>query len=218
TSNIEYSNLGFALLGHILAKKLDISYEQAIISKICDELDMPDTRITLNSEQKGRLSNAHSAKGKPSQNWDLPAFAGAGALRSTVNDLIKFLEANLGKIDSTLTDALQQCHEKRQGVFSKPSKLLRMFPSLVQKRKEFDLYFQGIGLGWVLGRIGLEGPLVHWHHGATGGYIAFIGFVKSSDTGTVILANRGPHFSEGTNDVSIVDEIGFKTLELLNPT
>lgn len=218
TPNIEYSNLGVALLGHILEKKIGIPYEEAIIKKVCDKLDMSDTRITLNSEQKDRLATPHSAKGKTSNNWDLPAFAGAGALRSTVNDLLKFLDAHIGGLDSVLKDSLKICHEKHPGVFSLPRRMLRIFPSLIQKRKEFDSYFQEIALGWIIGQIKKDGPKVYWHHGATGGYIAFTGFVKSSKTGIVILANRGPHFSEGTNNISMVDEIGFKILELYNPS
>jgi serine-type D-Ala-D-Ala carboxypeptidase/endopeptidase len=28
-------------------------------------------------------------------NWDLPTLAGAGAIRSTANDMLKFVDANL---------------------------------------------------------------------------------------------------------------------------
>ncbi|MFX1537358.1 MAG: serine hydrolase domain-containing protein [Promethearchaeota archaeon] len=216
TDQIQYSNLGVALLGHVLAEKMGTSYEQAVVSKICDKLDLSDTRITLTSEQKERLSIPHSANGKPSQNWDMPAFAGAGALRSTVNDMLKFLVAHLGRPQSTLTDAIQVCHEKRPGSFPPPGRLQKIFSRLFRKRQEFIQYFQGIALGWVIGRMGAEGVQVYWHHGATGGYQAFIGFVKNTNKGIVILINRGPRFSELVNGISLADEIGFRVLELLH--
>ncbi|MFX1414121.1 MAG: serine hydrolase domain-containing protein, partial [Promethearchaeota archaeon] len=213
---IKYSNLGMALLGHILANNLDLSYEQAIINNLCDRLNIQDTRITLNSEQTQRLAIPHSAKGRVSQNWDLNAFAGAGALRSTVNDLMVFLKAQIGILQIDLSEKLKLCHEKYLGTFSKPSKVLSLFPDLVKKRKKFKPYFQVIGLGWIIGNLGLEGPTLHWIHGATGGYMAFIGFIKSSKTGIVILANRGLNFLEEISGISIADEIGFKLLEYLN--
>ncbi|MHA2296096.1 MAG: serine hydrolase domain-containing protein [Candidatus Hodarchaeales archaeon] len=215
TEDIQYSNLSVALLGHVLAETLSTSYEQAIINRICDKLDMPDTRITLSSEQEERLSSPHSRKGKPSSNWDIPAFAGAGALRSSVNDLLKFLSAHLGKPGSALTDALQLSHEKRPGSFSPPGRPSRLFLRISRKKKYWkEPYHQGIALGWMMGHLGAEGSSVYWHHGAMGGYMAFTGFVKNTDTGVAVLINRGPFFSEGLSNISMIDEIGFKVLEL----
>ncbi|NET50536.1 MAG: serine hydrolase, partial [Merismopedia sp. SIO2A8] len=78
---ISYSNLGVGLLGHILAHNLEISYEEAIVSRICNPLTLSNTRITLTDEQQARLAIGRSSKGKPVKNWDLPTFAGAGALK-----------------------------------------------------------------------------------------------------------------------------------------
>ncbi len=110
---ISYSNLGYGLLGHILAQRCNSSYEEAVTSRICDGLGLADTRITLSPEQKERLAPPHTASGKPTANWDLPAFAGAGALRSTAGDLLRFLRANLGNPPSPVTDALEGCHQIR---------------------------------------------------------------------------------------------------------
>ena len=43
-----------------------------------------------------RLARGHNANLEPVANWDIPTLAGAGALRSTANDLVKFLEMSLG--------------------------------------------------------------------------------------------------------------------------
>ena len=108
---VKYSNTGVALLGHALAKKLGTSYEQALVSKLCDRLGLLDTRINLNEEQKKRLALPHLPNGKATQHWDLPAFEGAGALCSTANDLLKFLSAHLGEIQGLQPEAIQTCHQ-----------------------------------------------------------------------------------------------------------
>jgi CubicO group peptidase (beta-lactamase class C family) len=91
----EYSNLGMGLLGHVLERRSGRSYEQLVVDRICGPLKMTDTRITLSEDQKRRLAPGHLPTRKVVPNWDLPTLAGAGALRSTANDLLRFLEANL---------------------------------------------------------------------------------------------------------------------------
>jgi len=88
-----YSNLGVGLLGQLLARKNGKSYESLVVERICDPLGMGDTRISLSDDQKRRLAPGHEADGQPAANWDLPALAGAGALRSTANDMLRYLEA-----------------------------------------------------------------------------------------------------------------------------
>jgi CubicO group peptidase (beta-lactamase class C family) len=212
---INYSNLGAALLGYILAQVLETSYEEAVVGRLCNALGLADTRITLNPNQKQRLAPPHSARGRPGRNWDLPAFAGAGALYSTANDLLRFLAANLGHHSSPLTNILQACHETQAGVFPPPGRLQELALRLSTREPEVGQYRQGVGLGWVVGHLS-SGPRVCWHHGATGGYRAFAGFVEDSKTGVVVLGNTGPGRADVILGRTWADEIGFKVLEHLN--
>ena len=86
----EYSNLGGGLLGHALALRAGMSYEALVESRITRPLGMTSTRITLSSEMKSRLATGYGPTLQPTANWDLPTLAGAGALRSTGNDLLTF--------------------------------------------------------------------------------------------------------------------------------
>ncbi len=213
---INYSNLGFALLGLVLAQASGLSYEQALVNRLCDELAMQDTRITLTAEQQERLSPPHSASGKPVLNWDLPAFAGAGAFRSTADDMLRFLAANLAGSQSPLAKVLQSCHELHSEEFPPQRRLRGLASGLGQRGQDTGAYRQGVALGWFVGRLGPEGRRVHWHHGATGGYRAFTGFVKSTETGVVVLANRGPGRLDMISGRTSADDIGFRVLEVLN--
>ncbi len=162
--NYEYSNYGMGLLGHVLALKTVETYEQLLLERICIPLDMKDTRITLNKEQKKRLAPPYDIALKPAKNWDIPTLAGAGAIRSTVNDMIKFIRANIvPNDDMPISRALQMAQRKRHTMEDGLS----------------------LGLGWHMARDGIT----LWHNGGTGGYHSWLAILPSRKMGVVILAN-----------------------------
>lgn len=65
-----YSNLGFGILGYALGQKLGVSYQQAILNRICEPLDMLETCFTLTEEQHQRLATPYTIKGERASNWD----------------------------------------------------------------------------------------------------------------------------------------------------
>ena len=65
-----YANLGFGLLGHVLAVRANTSYEDLIVSRICAPLGMADTRILLTPSMRDRLAQGHLSNLKPTSNWD----------------------------------------------------------------------------------------------------------------------------------------------------
>jgi serine-type D-Ala-D-Ala carboxypeptidase/endopeptidase len=65
---INYSNLGGGLLGFVLARRVGVSYEEAVIARICEPLGLNDTRVTLTPEQNARLATPHAGNGKPTRN------------------------------------------------------------------------------------------------------------------------------------------------------
>ena len=180
---IRYSNFGFGLLGHVLAGRSGRTFERLVQERICEPLGLPDTRITIPPEQRARFADGHNRRGRKVPHWELPALAGAGALRSTVADLVGFLELQFRQPGTRLERAAQSTHEPRA----------HRGP-LVQC------------LGWV--ELPLRGcdRRVHWHNGGTGGFRSFVGFVKESETGVVVLSNSSRS----------VDAIGFRILEALN--
>jgi D-alanyl-D-alanine-carboxypeptidase/D-alanyl-D-alanine-endopeptidase len=164
----EYSNVGMGLLGHILTLKARTDYESLVLYRICKPLKMNDTRITLSAEQRSRLATGHSADFQPVPNWDITTLAGAGALRSTVNDMLKFLAANMGLVKTDLLPVLQKSHQ-----IPKPA-----------DGKETD-----VALGWHINkRFGTE---IIWHNGGTAGYRTFIGFAPAKRAAVVVLSNSG---------------------------
>jgi serine-type D-Ala-D-Ala carboxypeptidase/endopeptidase len=158
-SKYEYSNLGVGLLGHALALKAGKSYEALVMERLCKHLGMANTSITLTKEAQQKLAKGHSKLGKPVANWDLPTLAGAGALRSSVNDMLKFVSANMKLDNASLKAAFEASHKAQREVGSGTK----------------------IGLGWhIYTRYGAE---IIWHNGGTGGYRSFAGFDKQRQRG-----------------------------------
>ncbi len=169
----EYSNLGAGLLGHALALRLGMSYEAAVTDRLLKPLGMKDTAITLTPAMKARMSVGHAASGYTTPNWDLPTLAGAGAIRSTLNDMLKFLAANLGAGPAEIRADLDMTHVPRHDTGSLPGQ---------------------VGLGWHIR--GDQAPGLVWHNGGTGGFHSFIGFDKARRIGVVVLHNSAANIDD----------------------
>ena len=164
--SVEYSNLGAGLLGYALATRAGTDYETLVKSRVLEPLAMTDTAIDLTLAARQRPATGHDLSLEPVPGWDLPALAGAGVLRSTANDLLAFLEANLGVRESRLAAALRATHRSRRS-FEPPS--------------------MDIGLGWLIRTE--HGREIRWHSGGTGGFRSFIGFDRDAGIGVVVLSN-----------------------------
>lgn len=165
-SQYEYSNLGGGLLGHVLALRAGMTYEALVESRISTPLGMNRTRITLTPEMKARLAAGHDAALETVENWDMPTLAGAGALRSTADDLLAFVAANLGYTKSPLAPAMA---------------------AMLKVRRPTGQPGLEVALGWHIFTAG--GKEIIWHNGGTGGYRSFIGFDPKARVGVVVLSN-----------------------------
>lgn len=173
-SEYEYSNYAVGLLGHILASKNQMSYEDLIVETIAKPLGLENTRIELTPKMKENLAYGHS-NGVQVDNWGFKCLAGAGAIRSTTVDMVDYISANMGKLDSDLYPAMQLSHKN--------------------SRKEGTVPI--VGLGWHT--MVFDDKEIVWHNGGTGGYRSFAGFVKGSDKGVVVLTNS----NESVDDIGI---------------
>lgn len=120
-SEREYSNLGYGLLGHVLARRAATDYETLVRERILMPFGMKDTSITLSSEMNARLATGHNSALEARQNWDNPTLTGAGALRSTATDLLTFLEMALGIKKTPLAPAFATMSFLRGPIVREPT-------------------------------------------------------------------------------------------------
>ncbi len=175
--SFEYSNLGVGLLGHVLALRAGMSYEDLVRSRILEPLGMTHTAITLTPWMKDHLVLGHDEQGDVVPNWDLSVLAGAGAIRSTAIDMLKFVSANLHPERGPLEKAMAFAHEERAPAGA---------PNVV------------IGLNWISLHAGSD--TIVWHNGGTGGYRTYAGIVPSRNVGVVVLTNSG---GAGADDIGM---------------
>src|SRR6185503_14325689 len=87
-ASYEYSNLAFGLLGYALARSNHLSYGELVKQRILDPLGMSMSGTSFTQAMRAHLAPGHDENGKPADNWDFEALAGAGAIRSTADDML----------------------------------------------------------------------------------------------------------------------------------
>ncbi|HZZ28194.1 MAG TPA: serine hydrolase [Pirellulales bacterium] len=170
----QYSNLGMGLLGHAMERKTGRDFESLVVERICRPLRMESTCVTLTAALKARLATGHDESGKPCPNWEMPAIAGAGALRSTANDLLKYAAAEVGLADSALTPLMQKTH-----VLQHHDAQVR---DDVPGHSALPWFDEGV--------YNPPGSELFGHPGGTGGYNSFIGLDLKQRVGVVVLTNQ----------------------------
>ena len=175
----EYSNYGAGLLGQALSRRAGLGYEAMVKHRITEPLGMADTTVTLTPALQARLARGHDAKLAPASNWDLPTFAGAGALRSDARDILTFLAAELG--------------------YQKTPLAAPMAAQLAVRRPTPNPGMT-VALAWHI-VAPPDRDAVIWHNGGTGGYRTFMGFDPKTRVGVVVLTNAST--SRGGDDIGL---------------
>jgi len=195
-----YSSFGIALLGFALAQREGVTYTQLIRTQITGPLRMNDTMFALSPEQARRVVQGHSANLDPVEAGlgEGGIFAGAVGAKSTVEDLLIYLDANLhpdhysmgadsGSPAATLPDAIALDHQLRGNVTADSE----------------------IAFSW------LYDSKSGWfeHGGATPGFTAQVEFSPGQDRGIVVLYNR---MDESLGQERFVDRVAENIEELMS--
>jgi len=167
---MRYSNFGMGLLGHLLSRAAGRPYAELVTERLLSPLGMKATGIGDCGE--GSAPVAGYRHGRPTPPWTFGALQGAGALRSTVADLLTFARACIDPPTDSLADVLalarQPFHRGR-------------LPSAA------------MGLGWMLRTRHRRGPAgVAWHNGGTYGASSFVAVDPARGIAVVAVGNAGP--------------------------
>lgn len=166
-SEFEYSNVGVGLLGHVLEQATGMTYEELVRERILEPLGMKTTGIALQGNLAEWMTKGHNDAGEPVPYWDLVTLAGAGGLRSNVEDMLKYVAANIRPPESDVERALHATHE-------------------IQEQVEEGA---AIGLNWLVRSDGDR--QLYTHGGGTAGFSTMVGFDPEKRVGVVMLTNTG---------------------------
>ena len=162
-AEFEYSNLGVGLLGDALANKSALAYSQLLQRRILSPLGMTQTFIAApHFAVPRRMAQGHDGDGNPVKPWTFLAIAPAGGIVSSLDDMLKYVRANLG-----------------QGKLGAAC--------LFAQRPRDTIPGGRIGLVWWTGNLT---HAIH-HGGDTDGFHAWVAVSPDHTKGVVVLSNGG---------------------------
>jgi len=193
-----YANPSIGMFGVITAKRLQTSYADALQEQLLPALGLKHTFVHVPADQQAAYAWGYDKNDKPVRVSPEVLADEAYGVKSSSNDMLRFVEANLGRVE--LAAPLKQAlDETRRGHYQRGA----MTQDLVWEQYDYPLALQTLIEGND-NSYALEGtpvtalkpPLAPqpkvWVNktGATNGFGAYVAFVPEMQRGVVLLANK----------------------------
>ena len=177
----EYSNLAMTLLGYILCEKTGMEYETLLKKRILEPLGMNDTYVEVPASAMNRYATPYNSSLVEAAQWNIKIknLGGAGIIKSTINDMLKYAAANMGLIHTSIDEAIQLTH--------------KYFV------RDFDGLLNSIGLGWHILR--MSGTEYYFHSGGTYGFHTTCFLDPLNKIGVLVFTNSRA-FSNTDHDLT----------------
>jgi CubicO group peptidase (beta-lactamase class C family) len=177
----EYSNYGYALLGHILERAAKVPFEQLLRERILSPLGMSQTSISLSAGQEKNLAAFYWGDDPDRIERDIHARYGTVAafigLTSSVHDLVRFLCAQLAT-------------ENQPGKVIPYRVMSQMRESYLDVDSDATYRF-GRTLGWFVQSRQENSATFYFHSGEVDGHTAGLFLRPDNGVGVVVLQNLG---------------------------
>lgn len=172
----EYSNFASMLLSLAVARRAGEDLEALLKQRLFAPLGMRHAYI--NAPPEGvRAATGHAPNAKPVSAWHFATdLAGVGGVRATLDDMVRYVQGNLGAIDASISPALELAQKK---VSAQPP----------------------MAMNWMLARVGSRS--VHTHEGGTGGFSSFVSVDREKQRGVVILSDTAWHGIGGLGSLGL---------------
>jgi CubicO group peptidase (beta-lactamase class C family) len=177
-TEFRYSNSAAQLLGYILERVYGMPYEQLVLRKIAKPLAMTETKITLTAAEKKRLAKGHYDNGSIAL-YGTPQTQAAGALRSSVSDMLKYAKYHLNEDDQVI----RLSHQTTWG----------------------DIKYYASGLNWQMNKTS-AGHRRIWQSGGSFGFSSHCVIFPELRLGIILLSNESDQNSQGRLS-AMADEI-----------
>jgi CubicO group peptidase (beta-lactamase class C family) len=155
-----YSNLGFELLGHAIARAAGMTYPELVRTRIAETLGLDSLHVPASPDELGvgALRGTNRA-GRVQEPWTSEALGPAGGIRASIADMAR-LTAALLEGSAPGMSALEPVAS-----FSGPA--------------------VRIGAAWLI--LERKDRRITWHNGGTGGFHAWLGMDRDAGTGVVLM-------------------------------
>jgi len=184
-----YSNFGGMLLSYIVTRVAGHDFETTARDRLFGPLGMAHAYVA-HPPAGTRALVGHRSTGEATGAWDFaPDLAGVGGVRATLDDMIAYAQAQLGRGDARTVAVLARTH------------------AAVDLGMPRAAGVPDMAMAWI--RASLDGRAVLVHDGGTGGFSSFVAIDPEADRAIVLLADTELGNVGGLNDLA---------LHLLDPT
>ncbi|WP_411834357.1 serine hydrolase [Pseudoxanthomonas mexicana] len=161
-AQFEYSNFASMVLSYAVARRAGSDFESLIRQRLFAPLGMRHAYV--NQPPAGvRAAVGHTPNTRPTPPWRFATdLAGAGGVRATLEDMVRYVQGGLGWTDAAIAPALAL---SQQQVSDKPA----------------------MAMNWML--MPVAGRTVLLHEGGTGGFSAWASIDRERQRGVVILSD-----------------------------
>ena len=181
----QYQNLMFLTAGHLSAEVAGTSWEDVIRTRILDPIGMKNSNFAVSESQKGGdFATPYTLKDKTAV--DVPfrvidTMGPAGSINSSVNDMSKWLQVNLGggAIGGKRIVAARQVQDMHR-----PQMVIQTFPGLSD---DPEVQQPSYGLGWIIESY--RGKKRVHHGGNIDGFSTQVSLLPDDGIGVVVLTN-----------------------------
>lgn len=161
-TRFEYSNFASMVLSYAVARRAGSDLETVLRERLFAPLGM-DGAYVGTPPAGVRAAVGHTPNRQPTPAWTFATnLAGVGGVRATLEDMVRYVQGNLGLRSSAISPALELA---QQPVSEQPP----------------------MAMNWMLAQA--NGRTVHMHEGGTGGFSSFVSVDRSARRGVVILSD-----------------------------
>jgi D-alanyl-D-alanine-carboxypeptidase/D-alanyl-D-alanine-endopeptidase len=176
-----YSNFAFDVLSAALGAAAKKPYADVLKERVLDPAGLKDTVLTLRPGDETRLMQGHDFNGSALPNVPTtPIMAGASALYSTPNDILKWLGWHMAGLSTDHAEMRLLDHAAY------------VFRDELSPLYGFDEsgHMDAMGLGWIIMRAKGSRPLILQKAGGLQGMFVYCAFAPSKRIGAFIAINK----------------------------
>lgn len=157
-----YSNFASMLLSYAVARRAGVDFETLLRERLFAPLGMDHAYI--DRPPRGvRPATGHTPNRQPAPPWRFAAdLAGVGGVRATLEDMVRYVQAGLGRSGAPIARAMAMT---REPVSQTPP----------------------MGMNWIIAPVPGRNVLVH--EGGTGGFSSFVALDPQRQRGVVVLSD-----------------------------
>ncbi len=161
---VRYSNFGIGVLAYAMSKSEKTSFDLLFKKYVTNKLNLKSTFLKVEENQITNIAIPHREK-EVMPLIQLAELSPAGSIKTTMSDLLNFLNIHLKKENKELKDIVEMV-----------------------LKNQLENQAQAVGLGWGIHQI--NNHTIYFHNGGTYGSSSIVILIPSKNAAVAILANN----------------------------